>query len=83
MDNTKKEQEAWSELFNDIFPRDDVYARSAITVDLKSDVEKFEKQHLLNALERYKYNQTKASNQLGIKRTTLIAKCKKFNLFNE
>lgn len=36
-----------------------------------------------NALINHAWNKTKASNSLGIKRTTLIAKCKKFNLINE
>ena len=80
MNDNETEQEAWYELFDDIFPRDDVHDRLSIPTNLKSDVEKFEKEHLLDALVRYEYNQTKASRRLGIKRTTLIAKMRKFNI---
>jgi DNA-binding NtrC family response regulator len=48
--------------------------------DLKDVIEKYERQHIMDALEHYEFNQTKASKCLGIKRTTLIAKMKKFDI---
>ena len=54
----------------------------AIPSDLKDVIEKYERQHIMDALEHYEYNQTKASRCLGIKRTTLIAKMKKFNIIS-
>lgn len=48
---------------------------------LDNDVEDFIIDKIKDALMEYNGNQTKASERLGIKRTTLIAKCKKLNIF--
>jgi DNA-binding NtrC family response regulator len=56
------------------------YEPVVIPNDLKDVIEKYERQHIMDALEHYEFNQTKASRCLGIKRTTLIAKMKKFNI---
>ena len=45
------------------------------------DIDNFIIDKIKEALIEHNGNQTKASNRLGIKRTTLIAKCKKLNIF--
>jgi len=49
---------------------------------LDDDVEDFIIDKIKEALLEHNGNQTKASERLGIKRTTLIAKCKKLNIFS-
>jgi transcriptional regulator with PAS, ATPase and Fis domain len=49
---------------------------------LDNDVEDFIIDKIKEALLEHNGNQTKASERLGIKRTTLIAKCKKLNIFS-
>ena len=49
---------------------------------LDDDVEDFIIDRIKEALIEHNGNQTKASKRLGIKRTTLIAKCKKLNIFS-
>ena len=49
---------------------------------LDNDVEDFIIDKVKDALIQENWNQTKASKRLGIKRTTLIAKCKKLKIFN-
>ena len=49
---------------------------------LDNDVEDFIIDKIKEALIEHNGNQTKASKGLGIKRTTLIAKCKKLNIFS-
>jgi transcriptional regulator with GAF, ATPase, and Fis domain len=49
---------------------------------LDNDVEEFIIDKVKDALIQENWNQTKASKRLGIKRTTLIAKCKKLKIFN-
>jgi|TARA_B110000977_G_scaffold39465_1_gene52948 DNA-binding NtrC family response regulator len=76
-------QEAMFEIFREMAIES---GRAAVPVaipsDLKDVIEKYERQHIMDALEHYEYNQTKASRCLGIKRTTLIAKMKKFNIIS-
>ena len=49
---------------------------------LDNDVEDFIIDKIKEALLEHNGNQTKASERLGIKRTTLIAKFKKLNIFS-
>lgn len=49
---------------------------------LDDDVEDFIIDRIKEALIEHNGNQTRASKRLGIKRTTLIAKCKKLNIFS-
>lgn len=49
---------------------------------LDDDVDDFIIDKIKDALKEHNGNQTKASKCLGIKRTTLIAKCKKLNIFS-
>ena len=74
------EQDAMFEIFREMAMEKADDAVKSIPNDLKLVVEKYERQHILDALEQYEYNQTKTSRRLGIKRTTLIAKMKKFNI---
>ena len=48
---------------------------------LDNDIDNFIIDKIKEALIEHNGNQTKASECLGIKRTTLIAKCKKLNIF--
>jgi len=48
---------------------------------LDNDIDNFIIDKIKEALIEHNGNQTIASNHLGIKRTTLIAKCKKLNIF--
>jgi DNA-binding NtrC family response regulator len=73
-------QDAMFEMFREMAMEKADDAAMEIPNDLKLVVEKYERQHIMDALEQYEYNQTKASRRLGIKRTTLIAKMKKFNI---
>lgn len=78
--NDKSEQDVMFEMFEEIFDEDRGADRLLIPDDLKDVVEKYERNYILEALEQFEYNQTKASKRLGIKRTTLIAKMKKFKI---
>ena len=48
---------------------------------LDDDIDNFIIDKIKEALIEHNGNQTRASKRLGIKRTTLIAKCKKLNIF--
>jgi DNA-binding NtrC family response regulator len=78
--DNKTEQDAMFDLFEEIFDESSRAEATLIPSDLKNVIEKYERQHIMDALEHYEFNQTKASKCLGIKRTTLIAKMKKFNI---
>ena len=74
------EQDAMFQIFREIFDESRSVEPIVIPNDLKDVIEKYERQHIMDALEHYEFNQTKASKCLGIKRTTLIAKMKKFEI---
>ena len=74
------EQDAMFQIFREIFDESRSVEPIVIPNDLKDVIEKYERQHIMDALEHYEFNQTKASKCLGIKRTTLIAKMKKFDI---
>ena len=79
-DTGPTEQDAMFQIFREIFDESRSVEPIVIPNDLKDVIEKYERQHIMDALEHYEYNQTKASKCLGIKRTTLIAKMKKFEI---
>ena len=79
-DTGPTEQDAMFQIFREIFDESRTVEPIVIPNDLKDVIEKYERQHIMDALEHYEYNQTKASKCLGIKRTTLIAKMKKFEI---
>jgi DNA-binding NtrC family response regulator len=79
-DTGPTEQDAMFQIFREIFDESRSVEPIVIPNDLKDVIEKYERQHIMDALEHYEFNQTKASKCLGIKRTTLIAKMKKFDI---
>ena len=79
-DTGPTEQDAMFQIFREIFDESRSVEPIVIPNDLKDVIEKYERQHIMDALEHHEYNQTKASECLGIKRTTLIAKMKKFEI---
>ena len=79
-DTGPTEQDAMFQIFREIFDESRTVEPIVIPNDLKDVIEKYERQHIMDALEHHEYNQTKASKCLGIKRTTLIAKMKKFEI---
>ena len=79
-DTGPTEQDAMFQIFREIFDESRTVEPIVIPNDLKDVIEKYERQHIMDALEHYEFNQTKASKCLGIKRTTLIAKMKKFDI---
>lgn len=48
--------------------------------DLQGQTEEFERKRICDALERHKWNRTRAAEELGIKRTTLQYKIRKYGL---
>ena len=79
-DTGPTEQDAMFQIFREIFDESRTVEPIVIPNDLKDVIEKYERKHIMDALEHYEFNQTKASKCLGIKRTTLIAKMKKFDI---
>ena len=79
-DTGPTEQDAMFQIFREIFDESRSVEPIVIPNDLKDVIEKYERKHIMDALEHYEFNQTKASKCLGIKRTTLIAKMKKFDI---
>ena len=72
-----EEQEAFFELFDELN-----YNRSANAVkSLPDEIDDFIIDKVKDALIQENWNQTRASNCLGIKRTTLIAMCKRLKIF--
>ena len=72
-----EEQEAFFELFDELN-----YNRSANAVkSLPDEIDDFIIDKVKDALIQENWNQTRASNCLGIKRTTLIAICKRLKIF--
>lgn len=51
--------------------------------DLTAQIEKFEKESILNALEKSDWNQTKAGKLLGLSRTTLQYKISKYHIMKD
>jgi len=71
------EQEAFFELFDELN-----YNRSDnITKTLPDEIDDFIIDKIKDALKENNNNQTRASDCLGIKRTTLIAMCKRLKIF--
>ena len=74
----KDEQEAFFELFNEL----KYIRRDSAVKPLPDEIDDFIIDKVKDALIQENWNQTKASNCLGIKRTTLIAMCKRLKIFN-
>jgi DNA-binding protein Fis len=73
----QNEQEAFFDLFDELN-----YNRSNnITKTLPDEIDDFIIDKIKDALKENNNNQTRASDCLGIKRTTLIAMCKRLKIF--
>ena len=73
-----KDVDAMWDLLEDVFPTggtEDMYK-----TDLAKEVEKLEIDSIKNALGVCEGNQTKTAKMLGLGRTNLIAKLKKYNI---
>ena len=55
-------------------------SRQGAATDLRKVVEEPEREHILNVLNQCHWNRNKAASALGINRTTLYNKMKKYNL---
>lgn len=71
-----QEQDTLWEVFSDMWQQEPVVQSK----NLDELTEDFIIDKIKEALIEHNYNQTHTSKKLGIKRTTLIAKLKKFNL---
>lgn len=72
------EQEALFEAFDEM--ESDWVHTTIIQIPLGTEVEMLEKDRIVTALAMYSGNRTKTANHLGIGRTLLIHKLKKYNL---
>ena len=73
-----KDVDAMWNLLEDVFPTggtEDMYK-----TDLAKDVERLERESIKDALSACEGNQTKTAKMLGLGRTNLIAKIKKYNI---
>lgn len=70
-----EEQDTLWEVFNDL------KEEKSVVKNLDQLTEEFIIDKVKDALIKENWNQTRASNCLGIKRTTLIAMCKRLNIF--
>ena len=78
MKSTQSEEQ--DELF-ELFDEMDLYRKERKPQSLDAAVDDFIIDKVKDALIQENWNQTKASNCLGIKRTTLIAMCKRLKIF--
>ena len=72
------EQEAFFELFDELKN----IRSDNISKTLPDEIDDFIIDKIKDALKENNNNQTRASDCLGIKRTTLIAMCKRLKIFN-
>lgn len=49
-------------------------------IHLKSIVREYEKNLIMNALDKTKWNMNRAAKELGTNRTTLVMKCRRLGL---
>lgn len=67
-----------NEIFDIITKNSDLYTKKGF--NLKNFLENLERQLLIQVLNSFEGNPKKTSEFLDIKRTTMYAKCKKFNI---
>lgn len=80
----KSEQDVMFEAFEEMSRHHNIEDDQNVpTKNLDKETEDFIIDKIKDALIEHNYNQTHASKSLGIKRTTFIAKCKKFGIFNK
>lgn len=76
MPSSYEEQQALFEVFDEMKKR----AKDKQSKSLPDEIDDFIIDKVKDALIQENWNQTRASNCLGIKRTTLIAMCKRLNI---
>jgi len=84
-DNNAEEQAwIWDQLgFFDNIKVDDDDDYVGVDIGLAEEVMMLEASRITSALEKFNYNRTHAANDLGIGRTLLIHKIKKYELNNK
>tara|TARA_B100000927_G_scaffold205023_2_gene166399 strand:- start:394 stop:657 length:264 start_codon:yes stop_codon:yes gene_type:complete len=75
--DNQKEQKHFFQEIDDFF---EIQYNNKPNANLPEILENIEIEHITEALERYAGNRTKAANSLGIGRTNLIKKLKKYEL---
>ena len=73
---SKDEQDYLWEQLEEMWPTD-----SKVKQSLSEEIEEFERKRITMALDLSNGNKTHASKELGIGRTLLIHKCKKYRLY--
>jgi transcriptional regulator with PAS, ATPase and Fis domain len=73
--NCKEEQDAWWQCFEDSF---DNRGYGKVNLSLPNEIETMERNSITNALKLHNNNRSHAANYLGIGRTCLLAKMKKY-----
>ncbi len=66
--------------FQKLLGKDDFLSHFAGSIDKISDIKELEKEHILKTLQKTGGNKTEAAKLLGLKRTTLIERMKKYGL---
>jgi|TARA_B110000977_G_scaffold6391_1_gene8947 transcriptional regulator with PAS, ATPase and Fis domain len=75
--NSLKEQEYFYQMFDSMWGES---VTEELPYSLVTELEKLERERIVNALAFANGNQTKAAQSLNIGRTALIAKMRKYNL---
>ena len=75
--NTLKEQQYFYQMFDEMWGEP---VAEETQYSLVAELEKLERERIVNALALASGNQTKAAQSLDLGRTTLLAKMKKYNL---
>jgi transcriptional regulator with GAF, ATPase, and Fis domain len=75
--NTLREQQYFYQMFDEMWGAPVVEEEQ---YSLVAELEKLERERIVNALALASNNQTKAAQSLDLGRTTLLAKMKKYNL---
>ena len=75
--NTLKEQQYFYQMFDEMWG---ALVVEEVQYSLVAELEKLERERIVNALALASGNQTKAAQSLDLGRTTLLAKLKKYNL---
>tara|TARA_B110000503_G_scaffold47944_1_gene78025 strand:+ start:1513 stop:1770 length:258 start_codon:yes stop_codon:yes gene_type:complete len=75
----KEEQECLWQMLDDIWPKHEPEDKDRT---LQAELADVERKAIALALDQFDYNQTKAARELGMGRTLLIHKIKKYQLTN-
>ena len=75
LEQNQLEQDALFEAMEDLD-----WSQNIVQIPLATEVEMLEKERIVNALSSHEGNRTKTAKELGIGRTLLIHKLKKYNL---